>query len=131
MIDSSVMIDLERKGLSLASVRQDDDEPWAMSAVTVSEFLFGLHRAQTSEQRSRRQEFLDNALAQLPVVPFDLKAAEVHASIWSQLVASGQTIGVHDFIIAATALAHDFEVMTLNVREFSRVPGLDVRQPDW
>ncbi len=34
-------------------------------------------------------------------------------------------------MIAATALTHEYELLTENVREFNRVPGLKVRQPDW
>jgi len=40
--------------------------------------------------------------------------------------ALGQLIGAHDLIIAATARCHDLELLTDNVEEFSRVPGLRV-----
>jgi tRNA(fMet)-specific endonuclease VapC len=47
------------------------------------------------------------------------------------LRSSGLTIGPYDAIIAATALANGYDVLTDNIREFSRVPGLVVRQPNW
>ncbi len=37
----------------------------------------------------------------------------------------------HDLLIAATALAYGHSILTHNLREFRRVPGLDVRQPRW
>ncbi len=40
-------------------------------------------------------------------------------------------IGANDLLIAATALTYGYEVMTHSVRDFEKVPGLDVRQPDW
>ncbi len=40
-------------------------------------------------------------------------------------------IALHDLIIAATALANGYGVLTENVRDFIRVPGLEVRQPTW
>ncbi len=131
LIDSSVMIDLERRSLSANVLREDESEPWAISALTVSELLFGLHRAKTVRQRAQRQAFMNAALAVLPVLSFDLLVAEVHARIWAELVTSGQRIGAHDFIIAATALANGYAVLTQNVAEFARVPGLEVRQPTW
>jgi predicted nucleic acid-binding protein len=57
--------------------------------------------------------------------------AEMHARIWAELAASGQRIGAHDFMIAATALVYQYTLLTDNVREFSRIPGLEVRQPAW
>jgi len=42
------------------------------------------------------------------------------------LAKRGQMIGAHDLIIAATARYHDLSVLTDNVQEFSRVPGLRV-----
>jgi predicted nucleic acid-binding protein len=125
------MIDLERRGLSPLMLREDEDEPWGMSAVTVSELLFGLYRANTPLRRGQRQAFLSDALRLLPTLPFDLMVAEVHARIWSELAGAGQRIGAHDFIIAATALAYEYTLLTDNVREFSRIPGLEVRQPAW
>ena len=82
-------------------------------------------------KRDRRQAFLDGVLERLTVLAFDLRVAEEHARIWSHLMESGLPIGVHDLLIAATAIAYGLDIMTLNVREFSRVPGLIVRQPPW
>jgi len=131
LIDSSVLIDLERRGLSPGALNENDAEPCAVSALTVSELLFGLYRARTDRQRTQRQTFIDAALAVLPVLPFDLPVAQVHARLWAELVASGQRIGAHDFMIAATALAHQYTLVTHDVREFERIPGLEVRQARW
>jgi tRNA(fMet)-specific endonuclease VapC len=131
MVDSSVLIDLERRGLSPSALREDEDEIWTISAVTVSELLFGLERASTPVQRARREAFMEAALVAFPVLPFDLEAARVHARIWAELVGTGQRIGTHDFLIAATALANEHTLLTDNPREFARIAGLNVRQPNW
>jgi tRNA(fMet)-specific endonuclease VapC len=133
LVDSSVLITLERRGLPVAVLRDDgqDDEPWGIAAITVSELLFGLHRAVTAIQRERRQAFIDDILAEFPVLAFDEPAAVIHARIWSDLAAAGSRIGTHDFLIAATALRHSYALLTDNVREFRRVVGLDVRLPNW
>ncbi len=102
-----------------------------MAAVTVSELLFGLHRADTAARRLRRENFLEALLETIPVLPFDLRAARVYGRIWSELAATGQMIGPHDAQIAATCLAHGYGVLTENLAHFQRVPGLDVASPRW
>lgn len=51
--------------------------------------------------------------------------------VWARLATSGQIIGVHDLLIAATALANGYDVLTDNVREFQRVSDLTVRRHAW
>lgn len=68
------------------------------------------------------------ALAQLlrpmQLLPFDSECAAQAARIRVDLEAAGTPIGPHDTLIAATALRHQATLVTRNVREFSRVPGL-------
>ncbi|MPZ49195.1 MAG: PIN domain-containing protein [Dehalococcoidia bacterium] len=128
LIDTSVLIGLERRGASLDVLNEIGDE-LAISAVSLSELLFGLHRARTIEQRQQRQEFIDTALEVLPLLPVDRVVAEVHARIWSDLTAAGQLIGTHDFFIAATAIAYDYALLTHNAREFARIPAFRSANP--
>ena len=132
LIDTSVFISLERQGQSIGTVAGATvDEPVALAAITASELLVGVKRAQSPRQRMRREAFVEAILEAIPVLPIDLVVARVHAEIWSQLRDEGHSIGAHDMLIAATAVAHGYAVLTDNVREFRRVPGLEVRQPDW
>ncbi len=68
------------------------------------------------------------ALAQLlqpiQLLSFDSECAAHAARIRVTLEAAGTPIGPHDTLIAATALRHQATLVTRNVREFSRVPGL-------
>ena len=133
IIDTSVLITLERRDLLLESLRpfMDFDEPLAISSMTISELLIGMLRADSSRRQARRRIFIDGLLARVPILSFDLPSAVIHASIQDQLMAEGQIIGHNDLIIASTALANDFDLLTDNVREFQRVPGLTVRQSVW
>jgi tRNA(fMet)-specific endonuclease VapC len=65
-------------------------------------------------------------LARLPVIPFDLLAARVHARVWAELAAKGMAVGTHDLLIGATALATGSRVATRDLRSFPHIPGLDV-----
>ncbi|MBI2917080.1 MAG: PIN domain-containing protein [Chloroflexi bacterium] len=132
LIDTSVLFTLERRGRDpgdLATVVHG--ESTALAAITASELLAGVHRTGSIERRTRREAFVESLLEQLTIVGFDLVAARVHARIWAELSASGRNIGPHDLIIASTAIAYGYSVLTDNLREFHRVPGLEVHQPRW
>ncbi|NLF86567.1 MAG: type II toxin-antitoxin system VapC family toxin [Lentisphaerae bacterium] len=85
--------------------------------------------AELSADPPHNRRFVDQLVAPLRMLSFDPAAATVYASIRAHLQASGQLIGPNDLIIAATAVAHHALLVSANVREFRRVPGLRVE--DW
>ena len=132
LIDATIFITLERRGqhtLDLPAIAPD--ERIGIAAITASEPLVGIHRADSPERRLQREAFVEAVFEQMPILPFDLRVARVHAQVWAQLTAAGQMIGAHDLLVAATALAHGYSVLTDNLQEFHRVPGLVVRRPNW
>jgi predicted nucleic acid-binding protein len=131
LVDTSVVVGFERRNESLEDfIHSLHGEEAALSSVTASELLVGVLRGAPESRRSRREAFIEYVLARLPVLPFDLAVARTHARLWTELTAAGDMIGRHDLMIAATAVTHGYAVLTGNVREFSRVPGLDVRSQD-
>ena len=127
LIDTDLLVDLEH-GVGPPEVdRLLGDQERAISVITVSELLHGVHRA-TGARRARRSAFLEHLLAGLQAIPITEPVARVHADIWAQLGKRGQVIGAHDPWIAATAIAHGLAVATGNGADFSRVPGLRVLQ---
>lgn len=129
LIDSSVLIAIERGELSFDGLLNElAEEGFAISAVTASELLHGMHRARTSLQRTRRQAFVEGLLSQIPVVAFDQEIARVHASVWAELAKRGVIVGERDLLIGVTALVRDFAMLTRDKRSFPRIPGLKVRQ---
>ena len=54
------------------------------------------------------------------------QVARIHASVWATLAAKGEAVGAHDRWIAATALAHGFDLATDDARSFRRIPGLNI-----
>lgn len=107
------------------------NERFALSSVSASELLVGVRRTALGERQRRRAAFVASVLSEMTVLPFDLVAARVHAGLLADLLAVGRPIGASDLFIAATALAHGYDVLTFNVREFARVPGLVVHRPEW
>jgi tRNA(fMet)-specific endonuclease VapC len=126
LIDSSVFIAYERGALNLGRLLGLEDEPVAISAVTVSELLHGVYRAEDTRRRERRQRFVEGILSRFPVVGFGLETARVHARLWADLASRGEIIGAHDLLIAATAIAIGFDLVTADARSFRRIPGLRV-----
>lgn len=128
LIDTGLLVDLERGVRSPDVESAIGDEDRAISVITVSELLHGVHRA-SGAQRTRRSAFVEHLLAGIRAIEVTEQIARVHAEIWAQLAATGELIGAHDLWIAATALAHGMGLATGNTREFKRVPGLRLIEP--
>ena len=127
LIDSSVLIAGERGQLDLEALfARHAEEDFAISAVTASELLHGVHRARTPAQRNRREAFVEGLLARLPVISFDLLAARIHARLSAELATRKIGIGSHDLLIAATAMAKGYDVATRDERSFPKIPSLSL-----
>jgi tRNA(fMet)-specific endonuclease VapC len=124
LIDTTVLVDAERRGQSLDQAIGDEDR--AISVITASELLHGVHRAQTGSVRARRSAFVEHVISSMEPLPVTTAIARAHAEIWAALERGGNPIGAHDLWIAATALSHGMDVATANSRDFGRVPGLNV-----
>ena len=129
LIDASILIEAERGRLDLEPhvARRPDDESF-LSVITASELLHGVHRAVEPRRRARRSAFVEGILERFPILQVDLATARAHAQVWSDLSATGNLIGPHDLWLAAACIAHGLTMVTANVREFGRVPGLQVDQ---
>lgn len=92
-------------------------------AIVEYELRYGLLRL-PSAAATPRLEALAQLLRPMQRLPFDSECATRAAQLRADLEAAGLPIGPHDTLIAATALRHQGTLVTRNVREFSRVPGL-------
>jgi tRNA(fMet)-specific endonuclease VapC len=125
ILDSSVLIAAERGRLRFADFCISlGDEPLFIAAITASELLHGVERAESPALRKKREAFVEALLSRLQILEFDLDVARHHSRLWAELATNGTLIGPHDLQIAATALRHGFSLATLNLDEFQRVPSL-------
>ena len=129
IVDTSILVAAERGHLDLEAVLTiivDATGGLVIAAITASELLHGVQRlrgaARAAAARSCR-----TWLSVLPVLPFDLEVARVHATLMTHLRGAGTPIGAHDLIIAATAVHHGYAVATRDRRSFHRVEGLEVQ----
>ena len=141
LLDTTVFIELERELRRLPADRAMPqvarrlgrelgyDEEVGIPAITASELLHGVHRADAAH-RGAREAFVEAVLVAFPPLPFDLLCARAHARLWAELAVRGGDIGPHDRIVAATAIATGWRLATTNVRHFERVAGLRVVVPN-
>lgn len=127
LIDSSVLMAAQRGQLDLEQLSgQDDEDAVAMSAMSASELLHGMHRLGNVVAQTRAQRFSEHVLSAVPVIPFDLGVARVHAALDAELSLAGMAVGDADLIIAATAISLDYRIATRDLRSFRRIKGLHV-----
>lgn len=105
----------------LERLRAEGQEAVAISVITMLELRQGAEKSQHPEKTHSK---LDLFLEPLEILPFDEKAALEGARIRAYLERRGDRIGDLDSLIAAHALSLNLVMVTNNLREFSRVPGL-------
>ena len=125
LFDTTILIDTERNGDNLDDVIDDDDDI-AIAAITIAELRVGALLADRRHKKARAA-YVDDILATIPVLDYDLDVAEAHASLLAEVRAQGRPRGAHDLIIAATAKAFDRTVVTADRAAFLDLPGVDVR----
>ena len=100
---------------------QQHEGQMCVSAVTLGELVFG---AEHSQQVERNLADIEAMVARLEVLPFDRKAAYHFGQIRAALYSMGQPIGPYDMMIAGHARASGLILITNNLNEFERIPGL-------
>lgn len=97
-----------------------------ISTMVLTELLFG---AALSARPDHHAEQVRELARRLTVLPFDDAAAEHAADIRAYLQRAGTPIGAYDTLISGHARSQGLVVMTGNLSDFRRVPGL--RSEDW
>ena len=125
LFDTTFLIDAERTGDALDDVIDDGDDV-AISAVTIAELRVGALLA-TGRRKAARSAYVDDVIATIPVLAYDVEVAEAHAELLLEVRSQGRPRGAHDLIIAATAKAFDRMVISVDRTAFRDLPGVEVR----
>jgi hypothetical protein len=114
----------------LGRVHPDDlpEEP-LITAVTLAELSVGPLVTANRKERAARQAVLQQAEADFRPLPFDADAARAFGRVAASLRASGRKVQArsYDAMIAATAIANDLPLYTVNPVDFAGIEGLDLR----
>jgi tRNA(fMet)-specific endonuclease VapC len=92
----------------------------------VAELLVGVELAE-GKKRAQRRTFVDDIVATLQVLTYDLDVSAAHAELLVAVRRQGLPRGAHDLIIAATAKASDRTVVTADATAFEDLPDVSVR----
>lgn len=128
LLDTNVCI-VYLKGKSESVKTRFDSLPReqiAICAIVKGELLYGAMGSNNPQKALNLQRVF---LSQFVSLPFDDGCAEVYGMIRRDLASQGKPIGGNDLLIASIALTNNLVLVTHNVREFSRVRGLQIE--DW
>ena len=122
LLDTNILSDLVRnpQGVIAKRISAEGEKTVCTSIVVASELHFGAKKR--GSERLTMQ--LDHILSALEILPLEEPAERHYGELRSYLEKRGEPIGPNDMLIAAHALAAGCVMVTANVREFSRVPGL-------
>ena len=124
MLDTNIVIYiLKRRPLEILSTFNANANRMAISSITLAELT---HGAEKSDRVTENLEVIDDFCSRLEVLPYGEKAAQHYGAIRAGLEKLGQPIGVNDIHIAGHARSEGLAVVTNNVSEFERVPGLEL-----
>ena len=125
LLDTNICIYLikQRPAEVIERMKRISPTDIGVSAITVAELQYG---AAKSRHPDKNRTALGEFLAPFELVPFDDRAAFHYGEIRARLDREGKPIGAMDLLIAAQASSLGVILVTNNIREFERVPGLCV-----
>ena len=122
MLDTNIVIyTIKNRPVRVREVFKRHSGQMAISAVTLGELIYGAER---SSQPERNLNDIEGMIARLEVLPFDELAAVHFGQLRAELARAGTPIGPYDQMIAGHARASGLVLVTNNIDEFKRVPGL-------
>ncbi|MGM0984613.1 MAG: type II toxin-antitoxin system tRNA(fMet)-specific endonuclease VapC [Pseudomonadota bacterium] len=127
MLDTNICIyTIKNKPTQVRETFKRHQEQLCISTVTLMELIYG---AEKSTHPERNLYSIEGFSARLEVLQYDADAAAHTGQLRAELAKAGAPIGPYDQMIAGHARSRGLVVVTNNIREFERVPGL--RLEDW
>ena len=124
MLDTNIISDLIRnpQGKAARQIAKVGEDNVCTSVIVASELRYGCAKSGSK----RLLKAVEDLLAEIAVLPFDIPADAEYGGIRAELEAAGKPIGANDLLIAAHACATETTIVTANVSEFRRIRGLQV-----
>jgi tRNA(fMet)-specific endonuclease VapC len=122
LLDTNIVIYvIKRRPIEVMGIFNENAGRMAISAITLSELF---HGAEKSAKVAQNLAVVEEFASLLDVLPYSAKASQHYGAIRSALEKTGRSIGVNDLHIAAHARSEGLTLVTNNLAEFERVPGL-------
>jgi tRNA(fMet)-specific endonuclease VapC len=124
MLDTNIIADLVRnpQGKTAKRVAKAGEDNICTSIIVAAELRYGCAKSGSE----RLLKAVEELLAEIDVLPFDVPADTEYGGIRAELDAAGKPIGANDLLIAAHACSTGATIVTANTDEFKRIRGLKV-----
>ncbi len=124
MLDTNIISDLVRnpQGKTAKRITKAGEDNICTSIIVAAELRYGC--AKSGSERLRKA--VEELLAEIDVLPFDVPADTEYGGIRAELEAAGKPVGANDLLIAAHACSIGAAIVTANTDEFKRIRGLKV-----
>lgn len=127
ILDTTVLVDVERKGVVVLDELIGDEDDVAIAAISVAELVVGAELAD-GKRRAEREAFIDVVLEAFSIESYDVDVARAHGTLLAHTRRTGRPRGAHDLIIAATARARGREVVSADLDGFADLPEVVLRR---
>jgi tRNA(fMet)-specific endonuclease VapC len=127
MLDTNIISDLIKnpKGKAAKQIASVGEDSICTSVIVSAELRYGCAK----KGSKRLLKAVEDLLGEIEILPFDIPADVEYGGIRSELENAGKPIGANDLLIAAHASTINATIVTANVDEFRRIPGL--RAENW
>lgn len=132
VVDTSVVVDIDRGGVDRRVTQLDEEGRHAISVVTMTELRLGVNMQYEvgSDAHHQAVEDLDRLCSRFEILdvtrPISITAADAIANLRNE---GARLDDLHDIYIASTALTEQLPVLTANVDHFERIDEVEV--VDW
>jgi predicted nucleic acid-binding protein len=120
LVDANVLSEATRPAPAERVVEwlERNEPEVAVDPIILGEIRFGILLLPRGRRRSRLERWFENGVQRLQCIPWEAATGLRWAELLATLRAEGRAMPIKDSLIAATALAHDLAVVTLNRRDF-------------
>ncbi len=124
LLDTNIVIYvIKRRPIEVLTMFNQNASRMAISSITFAELI---HGAEKSSKPAHNYTVIEDFCSRLEVLSYTTKAAQHYGSIRATLEKTGQPIDINDIHIAAHARSEGLVLVTNNMREFERVPALQL-----
>lgn len=124
MLDTNIVIyTIKNRPTRVKEAFKQHQDQMCISSVTWGELIYGAER---SSQPERNLSDIEQMVARLEIAPFEAQAAAHFGQLRAELYRTGKPIGQYDMMIAGHARSKGLILVSNNLKEFERVPGLRV-----
>jgi len=124
MLDTNICIyAIKSRPIELREQFNRLTEQICISTITLAELYYGVEK---SSRRAQNLQVVEEFVARLEALPFSVEAAAHYGQVRAELERAGQLSGPYDMLIGAHARSAGLIVVTNNLREFERIPGLRI-----